>query len=197
VSETFDRLVDEFARLPGVGRKTARRLTLHVLKTDASEARALADALVELKEKTRPCRICNNITESELCSVCADPKRDKNRILVVEEVSDLMAVEATHEYRGSYHVLMGSISPIDGTGPEDTKIEGLVERVKSGGIDEVIIATNPNLKGEATALYISSLLKPYKTKVTRIAYGLPMGGALEYTDPGTLAKSLEGRREVG
>jgi len=197
MSQVFDRLVDEFARLPGIGRKTARRLALHVLKADASDADALAKALVELKEKTRPCRVCNNITESELCPVCADPRRDKFRILVVEEISDLMAVEATGEYRGTYHVLMGSISPIDGVGPEDTKIDGLVERVKSGGVDEVIIATNPNLKGEATALYISSLLKPYNTKVTRIAYGLPMGGALEYADPGTLAKSLEGRREVG
>jgi len=197
MSRVFDRLVDEFARLPGIGRKTARRLALHVLKADESDAKALAQALVELKEKTRPCRVCNNITESELCPVCADPKRDKSRILVVEEISDLMAVEATGEYRGTYHVLMGSISPIDGVGPEDTKIDGLVERVKSGGVDEVIIATNPNLKGEATALYISSLLKGIKVKVTRIAYGLPMGGALEYADPGTLAKSLEGRREVG
>jgi len=197
MSQVFDRLVDEFSRLPGIGRKTARRLALHVLKADASEADALARALVELKEKTRPCRVCNNITESELCTVCSDPKRDTSRILVVEEISDLMAVEATREYRGTYHVLMGSISPIDGVGPEDTKIDGLISRVKAGGVDEVIIATNPNLKGEATALYISSLLKSYKVKVTRIAYGLPMGGALEYADPGTLAKSLEGRREVG
>lgn len=188
--------MDEFAKLPGVGRKTATRLALHFLKAGRDDAAALACALVDLKEKARPCRVCNNITEDELCGICRSPKRDESRILVIEEISDLIAVEATHEYRGLYHVLMGAISPIDGVGPEETTVAGLVERVKSGGVEEVILATNPNLKGEATALYITKQLKPLGVKLTRIAYGVPMGGVLEYSDAGTLIKSLEGRRPV-
>jgi len=197
MSEALNRLVDELTRLPGVGRKTAQRLALHFLKAGKGEVLALASALADLKEKTRQCTVCNNVTEGDRCPVCRDPRRDETRILVVEEISDLMAVEATHEYKGVYHVLMGAISPIDGIGPEDTKVDGLVARVGAGGVSEVILATNPNLKGEATALYITRLLKPYGVKVTRIAFGMPMGGALEYADPGTLIKSLEGRREVG
>lgn len=197
MSETLDRLAGELSRLPGVGRKTAQRLAMHFLKAGADEVYALSDALRALKERTRYCSLCNNAAESELCPICASPKRDRSRILVVEEISDLMAVEATHEYRGLYHVLLGAISPIDGIGPDDTKVDGLIRRVKAGGVEEVILATNPNLKGEATALYITGLLKPFGVKVTRIAYGMPMGGHLEYVDAGTLAKSLEGRREVG
>ncbi|HEX9860019.1 MAG TPA: recombination mediator RecR [Nitrospirota bacterium] len=197
MSETLDRLVGELSRLPGVGRKTAQRLAMHLLKAGADEVYALADSLRGLKERTRYCTLCNNVTESELCPICASPKRDRSRILVVEEISDLMAVEATHEYRGLYHVLLGAISPIDGIGPDDTKVDGLIRRVKAGGVEEVILATNPNLKGEATALYITGVLRPFGVKTTRIAYGLPMGGHLEYVDAGTLAKSLEGRREVG
>ncbi len=197
MSEVLDRLVFELAKLPGVGRKTAQRLALHFLKAGREDAAALASALVDLKDKARPCRVCNNITEEELCDICRSSKRDTRRILVVEEISDLMAIEATGEYSGLYHVLMGALSPVDGVGPDDTKVAGLVERVKQGGVDEVILATNPNLKGEATALYITRQLKPLGVKLTRIAYGVPMGGVLEYADTGTLIKSLEGRREVG
>lgn len=196
MSETLDRLVGELSRLPGVGRKTAQRLAMHFLKAGADEVYALAEALTQLKERTRHCNLCNNVAESELCPICESPKRDRSRILVVEEVSDLMAVEATHEYKGLYHVLLGAISPIDGVGPDDTRVDGLARRVNAGGVSEVILATNPNLKGEATALYITRLLKPAGVKITRIAYGLPMGGNLEYVDAGTLAKSLQGRREV-
>ncbi len=196
MSEVLDRLVFELAKLPGIGRKTAQRLALHFLKAGREDAAALASALVDLKDKARPCRVCNNITEDELCSVCRSPKRDTRRILVVEEISDLMAIEATGEYKGLYHVLMGALSPVDGVGPDDTKVAGLVERVKQGGVDEVILATNPNLKGEATALYIAKQLKPMGVKLTRIAYGVPMGGVLEYADTGTLIKSLEGRRVI-
>src|SRR5512143_2727064 len=176
MSETLERLVDELSRLPGIGRKTASRLALHILKTGDEEATALARAILDLKEKARPCRVCNNITEEEICGICASPKRDPRKILVVEEISDLLAVEATHEYKGLYHVLMGAISPIDGVGPEETTVAGLVERINKGGVDEVILATNPNLKGEATALYIARQLRPLGVRITRIAYGVPMGG---------------------
>lgn len=196
MSETLMRLVDEFSRLPGVGRKTATRLALHFLKAGREDADALARALIDLKDKARPCRLCNNITEDELCGICRSPRRDFSRILVVEEISDLIAVEATGGYHGLYHVLMGAISPIDGVGPDETKVAGLIQRVKAGGVDEVILATNPNLKGEATALYITGQLKAEGVKLTRIAYGVPMGGVLEYSDAGTLIKSLEGRRPV-
>ncbi len=196
MSETLDRLVGELSKLPGVGRKTAQRLALHFLKEDRASASALAAALIDLKDRARPCRECNNIAEGELCAICRAPKRDRGRILVVEEVSDLLAVEAARGYRGLYHVLMGAISPIDGVGPDDTKAAGLVERVKAGGVAEVILGTNPTLKGEATALYMARLLKPLGVRLTRIAYGVPMGGVLEYSDAGTLIKSLEGRRPI-
>ena len=194
MSEALSRLVDEFARLPGIGRKTAMRLALHFLKAGRAETEELAEALVGLKDKVSPCPVCSNIAEGGLCGICSDTKRETGRILVVEEISDLMAVEATHEYRGVYHVLMGAISPIDGVSPENTTVSKLIERVAAGGVEEVIIATNPNLKGEATALYISKQLKPYGVRLTRIAYGVPMGGVLEYSDAGTLIKSLQGRR---
>ena len=194
MSEALSRLVDEFARLPGIGRKTATRLALHFLKAGRTEAEELAEALVYLKDHARPCTVCSNIAEGGLCGICSDPKRETARILVVEEISDLIAVEATHEYRGVYHVLMGAISPVDGVSPEDTTVSRLIERIAAGGVEEVIIATNPNLKGEATALYISKQLRPYGVRLTRIAYGVPMGGVLEYSDAGTLIKSLQGRR---
>jgi len=196
MSDLFTKLVDELARLPGVGRKSAQRLALHFLKADVVDVESLASAMLDLKRRVSPCRVCNNVSEGGLCSVCSDQRRDRSRILVVEEVSDLMAVEATAAYRGLYHVLMGAISPVDGVGPDDTKVAGLVGRVGAGGVEEVIIATNPNLKGEATALYISALLRRSGVKVTRIAYGMPMGGSLEYSDAGTLMKSIEGRRSV-
>ena len=196
MSETLDKLIGELSRLPGVGKKTATRLALHFIKKGREDAVNLARALVELTEKARPCKVCNNITELELCSICSSPKRNQGRILVVEEISDLVALEATGGYNGLYHVLMGALSPIDGVGPDDTKIAGLIERVKNGSVEEVILATNPNLKGEATALYITKQLKPFGVKLTRIAYGVPMGGILEYSDAGTLIKSLEGRREI-
>jgi recombination protein RecR len=196
MSESLNRLVEELSKLPGIGKKTAMRLALHFVKTGKGESMALAKALTDLGEKSRPCRLCNNIAEGELCLICGSTKRDSRRVLVVEEVSDLMAVEATGSYQGRYFVLMGALSPMDGIGPEDTKVGALVELVEKGGVEEVIIATNPNLKGEATALYVAKKLKPLGVKLTRIAYGVPVGGILEYSDSGTLTKALEGRTEL-
>ncbi len=196
MSESLNKLVEEFSKLPGIGKKTAMRLALHFVKSDKSAAQALAKALTDLGEKSRPCSICNNIADAELCPICASPKRDSRKLMVVEEISDLMAVEAAGSYKGRYFVLMGALSPIDGIGPEDTKVGGLVKLVEKGGVDEVIIATNPNLKGEATALYVAKKLKPLGVKLTRIAYGVPVGGILEYSDAGTLTKALEGRTEI-
>ncbi len=196
MSESLNKLVDEFSKLPGIGKKTAMRLALHFVKSDKGAAVSLAKALTDLGEKSRPCGICNNIADGELCPICASPKRDSHKLMVVEEISDLMAVEAAGAYKGRYFVLMGALSPLDGIGPEDTKVGSLVELVGKGGVDEVIIATNPNLKGEATALYVAKKLKPFGVKLTRIAYGVPVGGILEYSDAGTLTKALEGRTVV-
>ena len=195
-SDSLDRLVTEFSRLPGVGKKTATRLALHFLKAGHDEPHRLARALTDLADNARPCTVCNNVTETGICRICASPKRDKSRILVVEEISDLLAIEATGGFNGVYHVLMGAISPVDGVGPEQTTVAGLTARVAQGGVEEVIIATNPTLKGEATALYITQQLRPFRVKLTRIAYGVPVGGFLEYSDSGTLIKSLEGRRVI-
>ena len=172
------------------------RLALHFVKSDKGGAASLAKALTDLGEKSRPCSICNNIADGELCPICASPKRDSRKLMVVEEISDLMAVEAAGSYKGRYFVLMGALSPLDGIGPEDTKVGDLVKMVEKGGVDEIIIATNPNLKGEATALYVAKKLKPLGVKLTRIAYGVPVGGILEYSDAGTLTKALEGRTIV-
>ena len=192
------RLIDELSRLPGVGRKTAQRLAYHVLRAPADEARGLADALVAVKEQVAYCSICCNITDIGVdpCAICSDQRRDASRICVVEEPLDVLAIERTGEFRGRYHVLHGAISPIDGIGPERIKARELVERVSNDGIAEVILATNPNLEGEATAMYLADLISPHVPVVSRIARGLPVGGDLEYADDVTLIRSLQGRRQV-
>ena len=192
------RLIEEFSKLPGVGTKTAQRLTYHVLRASTDDARALAAALVAIKENVAYCSSCCNITEAGVdpCDICADPRRDTIRICVVEEPLDVLAIERTAEYRGLYHVLHGAISPIDGIGPERLKTRELVARVAAGGVEEVILATNPNLEGEATAMYLADLIAQHVPLVSRIARGLPVGGDLEYADDVTLIRSFQGRREV-
>jgi recombination protein RecR len=192
------RLIEEFSKLPGVGTKTAQRLTYHVLRASTDDARALAAALVAIKENVAYCSVCCNITEAGVdpCDICADPRRDANRICVVEEPLDVLAIERTGEFRGRYHVLHGAISPIDGIGPERLRVRELIARVESRDMAEVILATNPNLEGEATAMYLADLLAPHVAEVTRIARGLPVGGDLEYADDVTLIRSLQGRRQV-
>jgi recombination protein RecR len=192
------RLIEEFGKLPGVGQKTAQRLTFHMLRAPTDEARSLAAALVAVKEEVDYCSVCCNITEAGVdpCAICSDLRRDVTRICVVEEPLDVLAIERTGEFRGRYHVLHGAISPIDGIGPERLRARELMARVREGGIDEVILATNPNLEGEATAMYLADLLTPYVASVTRIARGLPVGGDLEYADDVTLIRSLQGRRQV-
>ena len=192
------RLIEEFSKLPGVGTKTAQRLTYHVLRASTDDARALAAALVAIKEDVAYCSTCCNITEAGVdpCDICADPRREAAHICVVEEPLDVLAIERTNEFRGRYHVLHGAISPIDGIGPERLRVRELVTRVAGGGIDEVILATNPNLEGEATAMYLADLLRAHVSTVTRIARGLPVGGDLEYADDVTLIRSLQGRRLV-
>jgi recombination protein RecR len=192
------RLIEAFNRLPGVGPKTAQRLTYHVLRSPTDEARALAEALIAVKEQVAYCSTCWNITEVDVdpCLICADPQRDGTRICVVEEPLDVLAIERTREYRGRYHVLHGAISPIDGVGPEQIRARELVARARDGGLEEVILATNPTLEGEATAMYLADLLDGAVPAITRIARGVPVGGDLEYADDVTLIRSLQGRRQV-
>lgn len=194
-STSLSRLVDHFRRLPGIGRKTAQRLAFYVLSLSKEEAEAFASAIVEAKEKIHPCPVCQNLTDEELCSVCADERRDGSVVCVVEQPQDVLALERMHEYKGLYHVLHGAISPMDRIGPDDIRIKELLERIQKGGINEVILATNPTLEGDATAMYISRLIKPLGLKVTRLAYGIPVGGVLEYADEITLLRAFEGRRE--
>lgn len=190
------RLIKELVRLPGIGQKTAQRLAFHLLKTEKEGALRLADAIRAVKEGLAFCRQCRNIAEGDLCEFCRDPKRDRTRILVVEEPSTLYAVERTGGYRGLYHVLLGALSPLDGIGPSDIRAQELEERLKAGGVEEVILATNPTIEGEATAIYLTKLLKPYGVRVSRIAYGIPVGMDIEYADEVTLIKSIEGRRDL-
>jgi recombination protein RecR len=190
-------VIEQLVRLPGVGTKTAQRLAFHLLKAPREDAAALADALLALKDRTRLCQRCFNLSEAELCGICQDPRRDGTLLCIVEEINDLMAIEKTREFRGSYHVLGGSLSPLDGRGPEQIRVREMLGRLEGSEVREVILATNPNVEGEATALYLLRVLKPYALKVTRIARGLPMGGDLEYADEATLARALEGRREIG
>ncbi len=190
------RLIEEFEKLPGIGHKTAQRLAFHVLDLPADKVEGLANAIKEAKFKTKYCSICSNLTDVDPCSVCSGATRDRSVICVVEDSRDVVAMEKTREFKGLYHVLHGAISPMEGIGPEDIKIKELLARVGEGNIREVIIATNPNIEGEATAMYISKLLKPLGIKTTRIAHGIPVGGDIEYADEVTLAKSLEGRREL-
>ena len=190
------KLVKELVRLPGVGQKRAQRLAFHLLKADREDALRLAEAIRAVKDGLAFCRQCRNIAEGELCEFCLDPKRDRSKILVIEEPSTLYAVERAGAYRGLYHVLLGTLSPLDGVGPSDIRADELVERVKPGGIEEVILATNPTIEGEATAIYLTRLLKPYGVRVSRIAYGIPVGMDIEYADEVTLLKSIEGRRDL-
>jgi len=193
--EPLIRLVEELQRLPGIGPKGAQRLAFHILKTPREDADRLADAVRNVKERVTYCSVCNNITDADPCAYCSSATRDPNVICVVEEPQNVSAIEKTREFKGTYHVLMGALSPLQGIGPDDLKIKGLLSRV-NGGVTEIILATNPNVEGEATAIYLARLLKPLGVKVTRIAMGVPVGSDLEYADEVTMHKALEGRREV-
>ena len=195
--EPVARLIDALQRLPGIGPKTAQRLTFYMLKRPAAEVSELGEALLAVKQKIVHCRTCFNVTDEDPCRICTDPRRDDHVICVVEEPNDLLAMERTGEYRGRYHVLLGALSPLDGIGPDDLKIRELLARLDGKETAEVILATNPNVEGEATALYLAKLLRPLAVRITRIARGLPVGGDLEYADQVTLSKALEGRREIG
>ncbi|MDP2948051.1 MAG: recombination mediator RecR [Chloroflexota bacterium] len=190
------RLIEEFHKLPGIGPKSAQRLTYHILRAPAEEATALAQAILEVKEKIAFCSVCQNVTDSDPCLICANPERDPSLLCVVEEPLDILALERTGSYNGVYHVLHGVLSPMDGIGPEDLKVEELLARLKGGSVQEVILATNPNLEGEATSMYLSRLLRPLGVRVTRLARGLPSGADLEYADDVTLSHALEGRQEM-
>jgi len=187
-------LIDELGRLPGVGPKSAQRIAFHIIQSDRVDVTRLAEVLKTVKERVKFCTICGNISEEELCKICRDPRRDKSFICVVEESKDVLAIEKTREFKGSYHVLGGAISPIDGVGPENLRIKELMTRLAETTISEVIIATDPNLEGEATATYLTRLIKPLGVKVSRLASGLPVGGDLEYADEITLGRAFEGRR---
>ena len=195
-SPSIERLIESFERLPSIGHKTATRLAFYMLNQNEEGINEFINSIVEAKKNLRYCSQCFNITDTDPCPICSSQKRDKQTICVVEDVKDIAAMEKTHEFKGVYHVLHGSISPMNGIGPEDIKIKELLERLEDIDIKEIIIATNPRVEGEATAIYISKLIKPLGIKVTRIAHGIPVGGDLEYTDEVTLSKALEGRREL-
>jgi len=190
------RLIEEFEKLPGIGHKTAQRLAFHILNMPMEKVERLVTSISEAKIKTKYCSICGNLTDSDVCSLCSSGTRDDSLICVVQDARDVAAMERIKDYKGLYHVLHGAISPMEGIGPEDIKIKELLHRLQDKDVKEVIIATNPNIEGEATAMYISKLLKPLGIKITRIAHGIPVGGDLEYADEVTLAKALEGRREI-
>ena len=195
-SPTIERLIENFEKLPSIGHKTATRLAFHMLNLNDEGVNEFINSITEAKKKLKYCSTCFNITDTDPCPICSSPKRDPSIICVVEDVKDVVAMEKTHEYKGVYHVLHGSISPMNGVGPEDIKIKELLERLKDTDVKEIILATNPRVEGEATAIYLSKLIKPIGIKVTRIAHGIPVGGDLEYTDEVTLSKALEGRREM-
>ncbi len=194
--KALGRTVEAFMRLPGIGRKSAERLAFAVLGMPKEEAAGIAQAILDLKNSSRYCSVCNNITEDEICGICRDIRRDTSVLCVVEEPSNILVLEKTGTFRGRYHALLGALSPLDGIGPEDLKIDGLLDRIRAGGVQEVIIATNPTVKGETTALYLSKLIKPLGVTVSRIAYGLPVGGDIEYADENTVQRALQGRREM-
>ena len=194
-SDSFRQLIDEFAQLPGIGRKSAQRLAMYILKLPKEEVLGIAQALVNVKERMKYCTTCWTFTEESPCSICSSPKRDQATICVVEDPSDVIAIEKTNEYRGTYHVLGGSLSPLDGIGPEDLKLKELLDRIKPG-LEEIILALNPNVEGEATTIYLTRLLKPLGVRITRLARGIPMGGDLEFADEATLTRALEGRVAV-
>jgi len=189
-------LINELTKLPGVGGKSAARLAYYILKRPVAEAEALASAILEVKLKIFRCATCNNMTDVEPCAICSDPRRDPSTICVVEEAFNIPTIESTRDFKGVFHVLLGALSPLKGIGPQDIDVDGLLKRIREGDVREVIIATNPNVEGEATALYIAQQLRPLGVRTTRLAFGLPVGGDLEYADHVTMAKALEGRREI-
>ena len=193
---SITRLIDELRRLPGIGQKTAQRLAFYLLRVDREQALALSDAIREAKERIRECSVCNNITDNDPCLFCASATRNRSLICVVEEATNIQAVEKTRQFNGLYHVLGGALSPLQGIGPEQLKIKSLIERLKGGTVEEIIVATNPTAEGEATAVYLSKLLKPLGVRVTRIGVGIPVGADLEYADEVTMLKALEGRRDL-
>ncbi len=195
-SPSIEKLIESFERLPSIGNKTAARLAFYILDRPDEEVKEFVDSIINAKKNLKYCSKCFNISDTDPCVICSNPKRDNTIICVVEDVKDVVAMERTHEFKGLYHVLHGSISPMNGVGPDDIKIKELLSRIMEGNIKEVILATNPRVEGEATAMYISKLIKPLGIKVTRIAHGIPVGGDLEYTDEVTLSKALEGRREL-
>ena len=195
-AEPLDRLINEFKRLPGIGQKSAQRLAFHVLRASREDAEHLAQAILDVKDKLGLCRVCNNISDRELCQFCSDTNRDPKVVCVVEEPHGILGIETTRQYEGRYHVLHGALSPLRGIGPDSLKIKSLVERIGQGGIEEVIVATNPTVEGEATAVYLARLLKPLGVKVSRIGMGVPVGSDLEFADEVTISKAMEGRREM-
>lgn len=190
------KLVEQFASLPGIGRKTAQRLAFYILTLSKEQAKEFSDSIIEAHEKIKHCEVCKNYTDKPICEICSDENRDKSVICVVEDAKDVQAFERTREYKGQYHILGGLISPMDGVGPDQIFIKELLTRINAGGVNEVIMATNPTVEGEATAMYISRLLKPFGVKVSRLAYGIPVGSDLEYADEITLFKALENRSEI-
>ncbi|MGH9403136.1 MAG: recombination mediator RecR [Terriglobia bacterium] len=190
------RLIDELKRLPGIGQKSAQRIAFHIERAGREQAERLSQAIIEVKDKIRLCGICNNLTEQEPCEICSDPTRDRSVICAVETPYNVAAVERMREFRGLYHVLHGALSPLQGIGPDQLKLKSLMERLKDGQVREIIVATNPNVEGEATAIYLSRLIKPLGIKVTRIAMGIPVGSELEFADEVTMLKAMEGRREI-
>ena len=195
-SPTIEKLIESFEKLPSIGHKTATRLAFHMLNLGREETDEFINSIIDARNKLKYCSICYNISDTDPCLICGNPRRDTSTICVVEDVKDIIAMERTQEYKGVYHVLHGTISPMNGIGPEDIKIKELLNRIHEGNIKEIILATNPRVEGEATAMYISKLIKPFGVKTTRIAHGIPVGGDLEYTDEVTLLKALEGRREI-
>ncbi len=195
-SPSIEKLIESFEKLPSIGNKTAARLAFYILNASEEETNEFVNSIINAKKSLKYCSKCWNISDTDPCPICANPKRDQTQICVVEDVRDIIAMERTHEFRGVYHVLHGSISPMNGIGPEDIKIKELLSRLMDGQVKEVVLATNPRVEGEATAMYLSKLIKPLGIKVTRIAHGIPVGGDLEYTDEITLTKALEGRREL-
>ncbi len=193
--EPVSRLIGELKELPGIGAKSAQRIAFYILRAGEEDAHHLARAIVDVKEKIVTCSVCNNVTDDDPCIYCSSPERNSRVVCVVEEPPNVVAIERTHEFKGRYHVLMGSLSPLSGVGPEQLKIQGLLARLSGGEFEEVILATNPNVEGEATAIYLSKLIKPLGVKVTRIAMGIPVGSELDYADEVTMGKALEGRRE--
>lgn len=193
---SLETLIERFASLPGIGRKSAQRLAFHILSLPDGEAEAFAEAISDAKKNVHTCPVCQNLTDGELCSICANEKRDKTTICVVAEPRDVLSIERSREYDGVYHVLHGVLSPMSHIGPDDIRVAELVSRVAAGGVEEVIMATNPDTEGDTTAMYISRLLKPFEVKVTRLAYGIPVGSNLEFADDATLLRALEGRQEM-